>query len=54
MNFQNLQQTKQYVIDSEQTANNYSHEKSIKFLTNSIERSLYNYSDSYILVTGNI
>ena len=54
MNFQNLQQTKQYVIDSKQAANNYSHEKSIKFLTNSIERSLYNYSDSYILVTGNI
>ena len=54
MNFQNLQQKKQYVIDSEQATNNYSHEKSIKFLTNSKERSLYNYSDSYILVTGNI
>ena len=33
---------------------NYSHENPIKFLTNSLESSFCNYSDAYILVTGNI
>ena len=42
-----------YVIDSE-TKGNYSHENPIKFLTSSLESSLYDYSDAYILVTGNI
>ena len=42
-----------YVIDSE-SKSGYSDEDPIKFLTKSIESSLYNYSDAYILVTGNI
>ena len=46
--------TKQwYIIDSE-IKSNYSHENPIKFLTNSLESSLCDYSDSYILVTGDI
>ena len=44
---------KWYVIDSE-SKGNYSHENSIKFLTNSLESSFCDYSDAYILVTGNI
>ena len=44
---------KWYVIDSE-SKGNYSHENPIKFLTNSLESSLCDYSDVYILVTGNI
>ena len=43
---------KWYVIDSEYKGN-YSHENPIKLLTNSLESSLCNYSDAYILVTGN-
>ena len=43
---------KWYVINSE-SKGNYSHEKPIKFLTNSLESSLCDYSDAYILVTGN-
>ena len=42
-----------YVIDSE-SKGVYSHENEIKFLTNSLESSLCDYSDAYILVTGNI
>ena len=49
---QNLQQ-KNGVIDSE-SKGNYSHENPIKFLTSSLESSLCDYSDAYILVTGNI
>ena len=44
---------KWYVIDSE-SKGVYSHENEIKFLTNSLELSLCDYSDAYILVTGNI
>ena len=44
---------KWYVIDSESNGN-YSKEEEIKFLTRSIESSLCDYSDAYILVTGNI
>ena len=44
---------KWYIIDSE-SKGNYSHENPIKFLTKSIESSLCDYSDAYILVTGNI
>ena len=44
---------KWYVIDSE-SKGNYSHHNPIKFLTKSIESSLCDYSDAYILVTGNI
>ena len=44
---------KWYIIDSE-SKGNYSHENPIKFFTKSIESSLCDYSDSYILVTGDI
>ena len=44
---------KWYVIDSE-SKDVYSHEDEIKFLTSSLESSLCDYSDPYILVTGNI
>ena len=43
---------KWYDIDSE-TKGGYSHENPIKFLTRTIESSSCNYSDAYILVTGN-
>ena len=44
---------KWYIIDSESNGN-YSQNDEIKFLTRSIESSLRDYSDAYILVTGNI
>ena len=44
---------KWYVIDSE-SKDNYSHENPIKVLTSSLESNLCDYSDAYILVTGNI
>ena len=44
---------KWYVIDSE-SKNNYSDENEIKFLTNSLESNFCDYSEAYILVTGNI
>ena len=44
---------KWYIIDGESNGN-YSHHNPIKFLTKSIESSLCDYSDAYILVTGNI
>ena len=44
---------KWYVIDSE-SKGKYSHKNPIKFLTNSLESNLCNYSAAYILVTGNI
>ena len=43
---------KWYVIDKERKDDN-SDENPIKFLTSSIESSLYDYFDAYILVTGN-
>ena len=48
-----MQQQKWYVIDSE-SKGNYSDENEIKFLTSSLESNLCDYSDAYILVTGNI
>ena len=42
-----------YVIDSE-TKRNQSYENLIKFLTSSLESSLCDYSDAYVLVEGNI
>ena len=42
-----------YVIDSE-SKGNQSHPDPITFLTKPIESSLCDYSDAYILVTGNI
>ena len=44
---------KWYVIDSE-SKGYYSHENPIKFLTSSLESNVCDYSDAYILVTGNI
>ena len=44
---------KWYVIDSESNGN-YSKDEEIKFLTKSIESSLCDYCDAYILVTGSI
>ena len=44
---------KWYVIDSE-SKGSYSHHDPIKFLTKSIESSLYDYSDPCILVTRDI
>ena len=44
---------KWYVLDSE-SKDVYSHKIEIKFLTNSLEPSLCDYFDAYILVTGNI
>ena len=45
--------TKWYVIDSE-SKGNYSDENLIKFVTKSLESSVCDYSDAYILVTQNI
>ena len=44
---------KWYVIDSE-SKGNYSQDDPIKLLIKSLESSLCDYSDAYILVTGNI
>ena len=53
MKIQNLQQKKWHIIDSESNGN-YLKDEEIKFLTRSIESSLCDYSDAYILVTGSI
>ena len=44
---------KWYIIDSKSNGNS-SKNNEIKFLTRSIESSLSDYSDAYILVMGNI
>ena len=44
---------KWYVIDSE-SKGNYSKHGPVNFLTKSLKSSLCDYSDAYILVTGNI
>ena len=44
---------KWYIIDRE-TKGSYSHHDPIKFLTGSLELNLCDYSDAYILVTGDI
>ena len=44
---------KWYIIDSE-TKSYYFTDNEIKFLTSSLESNLCDYSDAYILVTGNI
>ena len=44
---------KQYVSDSE-TKGGYSRKNPINILTKSINSSLFDYSDAYVLVTGNI
>ena len=52
MKIKNLQQ-KNGIIASE-SKGSYSYEDSVKFLTKSIESSLCDYSDAYILVTEDI
>ena len=44
---------KWYVMDTE-SKGNYSHENPIQLWTNSLESNICDYSDAYILVTGNI
>ena len=44
---------KWYIIDSE-SKSNYLTDNEIEFLTSSLESNLCDYSDAYILVTGNI
>ena len=46
--------TKKWYITDSESKGNYSHESPIKFLTTSLKSSLCDYSDAYILVTGNI
>ena len=53
MIIQDLQQQIWYIIDSE-TKGNYLTDNEIKFLTSSLESNLCDYSDAYILVTGDI
>ena len=45
---------KKMVHYESESKGNYSHENPIKFLTSSLESSICDYSDAYILVTGNI
>ena len=52
MKTQNLQQKNGILLTV--SKGNCSHENPIKFLTSSLESSLCDYSDAYILVTGNI
>ena len=42
---------KWYIVDNE-SKGNYSHKNPIKFLTKLLQSSLCDYSDAYILVTG--
>ena len=44
--------TKKWSIIDSESKGSYSRENSIKFLAKSIESSLCDYSDAYILVTG--
>ena len=46
--------TKKWYVINDELKGNYSQENPIKFLTESIESRLCDYSDAYILVTGNI
>ena len=44
---------KWYIVHTE-SKGKYSHENPIKFLKSKLESSLFNYSDTYVLVAGNI
>ena len=46
--------TKKWYVSDSESKGSYSHHDPTKFLTKSIESSLCDYSDAYILVTGNI
>ena len=52
MKTQNLQQENGVIND--ESKGNYADKNEIKFLTSSLESSLCDYSDAYILVTGSI
>ena len=45
---------KWYIIDSQTAKDKYNQNNSIKFATENIKSSLCNYSDAFILVTGDI
>ena len=45
---------KWYVIDSQTAKSKYKQGDTIKFETETIKSSLFDYSDAFILVTGNI
>ena len=46
--------TRKWCVINDESKGNYSPNDEIKFLTRSLESSLCDYSDAYILVTGNI
>ena len=50
----NLQKKKWYVIHSQTTKDKYKQGDTIKSETEAIKSSLWDYSDAFILVTGNI
>ena len=50
---ENFGTKKWYVIDRD-SKGKYSHENPVKFLASSLESNLCDYSDAYILLTGNI
>ena len=54
MNFQNLQQENGTLLTDSESKDSYSDDNPIKFLTKSIGSSLCDYSEAYILVTGDI
>ena len=54
VNLLNDSATKKWNIMDSEPKGNYSPENKIKFLTSSLETSFCDYSDAYVLVTGNI
>ena len=52
MKIQNLQQKKRYIIDSK-AKGNYLPNNEVKVWTSPLESSLCDYSDAYLLFTGN-
>ena len=46
--------TKKWYLITSESKSDYSHEDPIKLLTKLIESILYDYSNAYILVTGNV
>ena len=54
MKVQNLQQKNGMLLIVNQKVINYLRDNDIKFLTSSLESNLCDYSDAYVLVTGNI
>ena len=54
VNLLNDSATKKWNIMDSEPKGNYSSENKIKFLTSSLETSFCDYSDAYVLVTGNI